>query len=109
MAIVHLASGETATLLPLGDRLADTPTTALFKDAHMEVIRIVLMSGKRMPEHKVAGPISVQCIEGRVEIGADGRIISMQAGDLLYLKGGVVHDLHAIDNASLLVTIAIVN
>lgn len=109
MAIAHLASGDTAKLQPLGDKLPGTPTTALFKDARMEAIRIVLTAGKRMPEHKVVGPITVQCIEGRVEIRAGGKLISMEAGDLLYLEGGVSHDLIAIENCSLLVTIAIVN
>ncbi|WP_353557856.1 hypothetical protein [Paraburkholderia terrae] len=40
MAVLHLSSGEVASLLPLGDRLEQTPTTALFKEERLEVMRI---------------------------------------------------------------------
>jgi quercetin dioxygenase-like cupin family protein len=107
MAISHLSSGEIASMLPLGEALANTPTTAIFKDTHLEVIRIVLTAGKRMPKHAVDGPITVQCIEGEVDLEVDGTHRKVRAGDLLYLSGGVAHDLTAIVNSSLLVTIAL--
>ncbi|WP_034292951.1 hypothetical protein [Herbaspirillum sp. RV1423] len=108
MAMPHLSSGEIASVLPLGDALHGTPIKAIFKDQHLEVIRIVLAAGKRMPTHAVAGPITVQCIEGEVDLEVDGaHKKKVRAGDLLYLAGGVGHDLTAIMDSSLLVTIAL--
>jgi quercetin dioxygenase-like cupin family protein len=107
MAIPHLSSGGVTSLLPLGDKLEQTPTTAFFKDERLEVMRIVLPAGKRMPAHAVDGPITVQCIEGEVDIGMDSTHTVIRAGDLLYLAGGVSHELTAIRNASLLVTVVL--
>ena len=107
MAISHLSSGEVANLLPLGDRLEQTPTTAFFKDEHLEVMRIVLLAGKQVPAHAVDGPITVQCIEGEVDIGMGDTHKVIRAGDLLYLAAGVSHELAALKNSSLLVTIAL--
>jgi quercetin dioxygenase-like cupin family protein len=107
MAMPHLSSGGIMSIFPLGNLIKNTPTAAIFKDEHLEVIRIVLTAGMRMPTHAVAGPITVQCIEGEVDIGVDGVNRKICPGDLLYLAGGVGHDLTAIVNSSLLVTIAL--
>jgi quercetin dioxygenase-like cupin family protein len=107
MAISHLLSGEVASLLPLGDKLEQTPTTAFFKDERLEVMRIVLPAGKRMPAHAVNGPTTVQCIEGEVELRIGDTHKVMRAGDLLYLAARVLHELAAVENSSLLVTIAL--
>lgn len=107
MSIPHLSSEEITSVLPLGDKLGKTPTTAFFKDEHLEVMRMVLPAGKHVPEHAVDGPITVQCIEGEVSIdmGITHKII--HSGDLLYMAAGVRHELLAIKNSSLLVTIAL--
>lgn len=105
MAISHLSSGEIASLLPLGDKLEQTPTTAFFKDERFEVMRIVLRAGKRMPAHAVDGPMTVQCIEGEVDLSMGNTHRTMRTGDLLYLAAGVPHELAAIKNSSLLVTV----
>lgn len=107
MAISHLSSGEITSVLPLGSALGTTPTTAIFKDDRLEVIRIVLPAGKRMPTHAVDGPITVQCIEGEVDLDVDDARKKIRAGDLIYLAGGVAHNLTAVENSSLLLTIAL--
>jgi quercetin dioxygenase-like cupin family protein len=107
MARPHLSSGGIISILPLGNLINSTPTVAIFKDEHLEVIRIVLTAGMRIPTHAVAGPITVQCIEGEVDISIDGANRKICAGDLLYLASGVGHDLTAIVNSSLLVTIVL--
>lgn len=109
MSISHLSSGEIANLLPLGDRLEQTPTTALFKEAHLEVMRIVLPAGKAMPVHAVDGPVTVQCIEGEVDVEMTEGHQILRAGDLIYLAAGVPHALTAFQNASILVTVVLVS
>jgi len=108
MAISHLSSGDVASVLPLGDDLEQTPSTAFLKEESLEVMRIVLPAGKRMPAHAVNGPITVQCIEGEVDFSMGDTHKVIRAGDLVYLAAGVPHELSAIKNSSLLVTIVLV-
>lgn len=109
MAISHLSSGEVASLLPLGALLEQIPTTALFKAEHVEVMRIVLLAGKRMPAHAVDGPITVQCLEGEVAFGMRQEHRLLRTGDLIYLEAGIPHELTAVTNASLLVTVVLLS
>ena len=107
MAIEHATSGQAVDVQPLGSELSTQKTTALFKANDLEVIRVVLMAGKSLPPHKVAGEITVQCIEGSIDVTADGASRVLRAGQLLYLAGHVVHGVTALENASALVTVAL--
>lgn len=109
MSLPHLSSGEVASVLPLGKQLTQTPSAALFKEHGLEVMRMVLPAGKRVGSHSVAGPSTIQCLEGEVEIGVDGAQRRLHQGDLLYLGAGAPHDVNAITNASLLVTVVLVD
>lgn len=103
MAIAHAVSGEVVNLLTAPDK-----TQALFKAKDLEVMRIVLPAGKRMPDHSVPGSVTVQCMRGQVELFMPGSTAKLSAGEFAYLGGGVPHGLHALQDADLLVTIAIV-
>lgn len=107
MAIEHAQPGQPVDVSPLGPRLAGEKTVALFKSAQLEVIRLVLQAGKSLPPHKVPGEITLHCLEGRLAVGAEGTRHVLAAGQLLYLRGGVVHDVAALDDASALVTIVL--
>lgn len=107
MAISHLSSGEVASVRPLGDELDQSSTNAFFKDEHLEVIRIFMPADKRIAGHAVDGPITVQCIEGEVDVIMGNTHKVIRTGDLLYLASGIEHELVAVRNASLLVTIVI--
>ena len=107
MAIHHASSGELIDIRPLGDALKTATTKALYKTQHLEVFRVVLLAGKAMPEHQVAGEFTVQCLEGRVEFSAAGVSELMREGDLKCLVGGVPYALRAVDDCSVLVTLLI--
>ena len=57
-----------------------------------------------MPTHRVAGEITVQCLEGHVEFTFGETSRSMREGDLLCLAGGQSHALKVIEDSSVLVT-----
>jgi quercetin dioxygenase-like cupin family protein len=109
MSIPHLTSGQTASVLPLGVNLKNTPTTALFKAPHMEVARLVMLAGKQLPPHAVAGPLTIQCIEGEIEVTLDHGSQRLHQGDLIYLAGNVRHDVKALSDASVLLTIVLLD
>ena len=105
MAIPHAKSGELLDVRPLGVALAGSRTTTLVKTGHLEIIRLVILAGKDIAEHRVAGDITVQCIEGRVTFKSGETEQDLLPGRLLFLNGGEPHSLHAIENSSVLVTI----
>lgn len=107
MAIEHTKAAEPVDVRPLGIRLSTQKSVALFKAGGLEVIRLVLLAGKSLPPHKVAGDITIHCLEGRLSIAAEGASHVLNAGELLFLRGDVVHDVTAVEDASALLTIAL--
>lgn len=105
MAIHHALSGELIDIRPLLGKLKNARTQALYKSDQLEVFRMVLPAGKSTPAHQVAGEISIQCLEGSVELTAAGTSQLMRQGDLICLAGGERHALKAIDDSSVLVTV----
>jgi quercetin dioxygenase-like cupin family protein len=104
MAIHHASSGELIDIRPLNARLKTIPTTARFKSSHLEVSRTVLRAGKDVASHHVVGEMTVECLEGRVELAAAGTRQLMGAGELICLAGGETHSLRAIEDSSVLIT-----
>jgi len=107
MSIPHALSGQPVAVAPFGTTLTEQRTVALFKSDQLEVIRLVLAPGKSMPMHKVAGEITIQCVEGTLDIDVDGDSTLMQAGQLMFLLGEVPHSVTARTHASALVTIVL--
>jgi len=107
MAIQHAVSGEPVSVLPPADSAGERQSVALFKTNELEVIRVVLPKGKSMLPHKVAGDITVQCLEGSICFNCEGKDKVLAAGDMLYLAGGVVHSLTGLEDACALVHIVL--
>jgi quercetin dioxygenase-like cupin family protein len=107
MAIPHLRSGQTVNIQPLGSRLLTEKTVALFKSDELEVIRLVLLTGKSLPPHSVPGEITIQCIEGRIDVPVEGTSHVLGAGQMLFLSANVVHGVMALEDSSALVTIVL--
>ncbi len=105
MAIHHALSGELINIRPLGRSITNTRTTMRYKTRHLEVFRLVLLAGKEMPEHAVAGELTVQCLEGSVDFSIGTTRDVMRAGDLKFLAGSVPHSLRAIEDVSVLGTL----
>jgi quercetin dioxygenase-like cupin family protein len=109
MSIHHASSGELVPIHPLHDKLTETPSTALLKASQLEVIRRVLLAGKSVPEHQVAGEMTLLCLEGVVEIRLRDGTRTLSPNELVFLEGNVPYSLHAVENASLLITVALKN
>ncbi len=107
MAIQHAAPGEIVNVQALGADLASHRTSALIKTDSLEIMRLILLAGKSVPSHRVAGEIIVQCVEGLVELTVDDRVQKLAPGQLLLMPGGAAYSLVAIENSSLLVTLVL--
>ncbi len=108
MAQAHAVSGDLIDIRPLGAALHEHVTTAFFKSSQLELVRLVLPSGKLMREHKVAGEITVLCIEGTIEFTTPTVTRRLLPGQLIHLAGGVPHSLLALADATALLTICLV-
>jgi len=107
MAIPHASSGQLIDVQPLGASLSNEKTSALFKSEQLEVIRLVLQARGSFPPHRVAGEITIHCIEGQIDVTVEGRSSPLRAGQMLFLSGGVQHGVVAIEDSSALVTIVL--
>lgn len=108
MALPHAQSGQIVSVRPLGDRLADSVTTAILKAGQLEVMRVVLPVGKSMKEHQTPGEATVQCLEGVVEfVTEEEGTQQLRAGDFVHLAPRALHAIKAVEPASLLVTLCL--
>ncbi len=107
MAIHHAGSGELIDVTPLGERLRSEKTIALFKSRDLELIRLVLPAGKALAMHKVQGEVTIQCLEGAIEVEVDGVRQTLRAGQLVLVAAQSPHSVTALEDASALVTIVV--
>jgi quercetin dioxygenase-like cupin family protein len=107
MALERASAGDVIDVHELGPGLARTPTHALYKSESIEVVRIVLPAGKTLPRHAVAGPITLQCLEGEVDFELPRGVVRLGPGSLICIEGATPHALSAITDASLLLTIVL--
>lgn len=105
MSLPHAVSGEVINIRPLDEKLKESISIALLRTNHLELMRLVLVAGKSMPEHRVAGEVTIQCLEGSIELHAHQTMQTLRAGNLVYLAGGEPHSLRALEDASVLLTI----
>ncbi len=105
MAITHAASGELIDVRPLGAGLRQAVSRTLVRQEHFEVLRMVLHTGKATVEHTAAGAITIQCLEGAVELEARGRTEILTPGLMVYLANGEPHAVKALQDSSLLISI----
>ncbi|HZZ82158.1 MAG TPA: cupin domain-containing protein [Gemmataceae bacterium] len=105
MAIPHAQPAQIVDVRPLGSELPRAQTHTLLRTEQIEVIRLIVPTGKEIHEHRAKGEITVHCLEGRVEFAALGKTQQLQAGELLYLPTGEAHAVKGLENASLLLTI----
>jgi quercetin dioxygenase-like cupin family protein len=105
LSIPHAQSGEVIDIQPPRASLAATTTSMLAKTDAFETIRIVMIAGKELPEHRAPGTIIVQCIKGEVEFHLSGKIAALSAGKMIWLPPAEPHAVRCIEDASFLVTI----
>jgi len=105
MATHHAAPGEIVDLASWADDLPNEKTKVIIKTNDIELARLVIPKGKEYPNHKVSGPIVVQCLQGKVELTAMGATQELHSGQLLYLVAGEPHSLKGVEDSVILLTI----
>lgn len=78
----------------------------LVKHPDFRVILTVMKAGACVREHKAAGRISIQTLNGNLRLRLPTETVDLPAGRLLALDRGVAHDVEAVSDSAFLVTIA---
>jgi len=78
----------------------------LVKYDDLRVVLIALRARARMPGHQAEGRVSIQSLQGHIQVRAEGRTFDLRAGSLIALDRGVPHDVESVENSVLLLTIA---
>lgn len=75
---------------------------------HRDPVTQVLFAfdeGGILPEHSARGLVTIHTLEGRLEVGADGKRHDLPAGHVLILDPGVPHDVRALERSAMLLTV----
>ena len=78
----------------------------LAKYPDFRIVLILMKGGSRMRQHRAEGRISIQQLKGQVCIHLADRKATLSTGHLLVLDCGVLHDLEALEESALLLTIS---
>ena len=78
----------------------------LVKHPDFRVVFMLMKPGTRLQEHHASGRISVQAMSGHVRLHLKEQTIDLPAGHLLALERELAHDVEAIEESAVLLTIA---
>ena len=105
MALTHTAPGEIVDIRAPGGPVRMADSRILIRAEHLEIFRYALPAGKAIDAHRAAGLMVVQCLEGTVEFTSLGRTQALTPGAMLFLPDREPHDLKAVTDAQLLITL----
>lgn len=77
----------------------------LVKDGPLRVVLIAMKAGAAMDEHATPGPATVQVLEGRIRIAAEGDECTCERGAMVVFEAGVAHTVAAETDGVLLLTV----
>lgn len=77
----------------------------LVKRADSSVVLTLLKAGQRLKEHAVGKSVTLQAVSGRVRVHVGTESVEMRAGGLLALEPHLAHDVEALEESALLITI----
>jgi quercetin dioxygenase-like cupin family protein len=78
----------------------------LVKFDDFRIVLTALKAHSRIPEDRTAGRLSIHTVRGHIRLRALGRTFDLPAGSLLALDQDLPHDVEALEDSALLLTIA---
>ncbi len=78
----------------------------LVKFDNLRIVLMALQARSRIPAHQTEGRISIHVVAGHIQVRAQGRTFDLLSGRLLALDQGLPHDVEALEDSALLLTIA---
>lgn len=107
MSDPHTRFGTVIEIHPPEGGFGASQATTLVKTDRLEVIRLVVTPKKAVPRHEFQGESMIQCLRGRAAVGIPPEMIELKAGQLLHYLSNEPLSVKAIEEALLLVTVAL--
>jgi quercetin dioxygenase-like cupin family protein len=76
----------------------------LFKTDNITTVLICMHPGSRIGENNIDGTVTIQVLEGEIELTADEEVITLGTGQMTMLHHEVTHSLLATDETVILLT-----
>ncbi|MCT4699637.1 MULTISPECIES: cupin [Tenacibaculum] len=83
------------------------PAVSLLLDTDFsKEIRVVFNKGQVMEDHQAPFAIIVQVLKGCIDFGVDNEVKQLNVGDLISLKPQIVHNLTAVEESIVRLTLS---
>lgn len=76
----------------------------LVKEDAFRVVLLALREGVKLHPHHAPGPFTLHVLRGGVRVTAHEQTITVAAGGLLAFRAGLEHDVEALEDAAILLT-----
>lgn len=100
--LVGELDGMRATKPPSAAHLAKT----LFRSPSLRLVLMTMEAGASIPEHRAEGAITIQVIDGGIQLHYGGEVVNLAPGLLATLERDVAHSLSANERSGILLSIA---
>ena len=97
---------ELAALRRAGAGAGGHVAKTLAKYPDLRLVLIAFEPAGRLDQHKAPGRVCVQVMDGRVAIRFENQTVELSAGGLLEIAPAVVHEVEALAQSAILLTIA---
>ena len=72
----------------------------------LSIVLVVLKPAATLEEHRAQGPITLQVLSGSIRFRSAGTVREVEAGQLVVLESVLVHEVEALTESALLLTLA---
>ena len=80
-------------------------SVTVVKTANLSIVLTAIKKEATLCGHEVDGPITLQVISGAVKFGVAGEPLNLKAGTVIALDKAIHHDIQALEDSELLLTI----
>jgi quercetin dioxygenase-like cupin family protein len=81
-------------------------TVTLVKEPGLRVVVVALRAGARIKEHRAPAGLTVQTLVGHTSVRVPAGVVDLPRGHLVALEPDLAHDLAALEDSAVLLTIA---
>jgi quercetin dioxygenase-like cupin family protein len=72
----------------------------------LAIVLVVLKPGATLEEHRAPGPMTLQVLSGSIRFRSAETVREVEAGHLVVLESALVHEVEALTESALLLTLA---
>ncbi|CAN5896140.1 hypothetical protein BH23GEM9_BH23GEM9_31170 [soil metagenome] len=78
----------------------------LARSGRLRLVLVALNAGIEVGTHQADSPMTIQLLQGRIGFRVHGEDFELKAGQVLFFEPGEAHDIRALDESALLLTLS---